>query len=132
MNNTLIREMDTTTIPTPLVESNDISTEAKHENGNESESAFPQAEPLVKMEEPPQKKLKTEEETPIEEDIPKFDGPPVHEMVGGSSVRKYLNQYVTPHLLEGLKYVAKDKPEDPLYELGQFLIKRSAELKQAK
>lgn len=57
--------------------------------------------------------------------------PPVHEMVGGSSVRQYLNKNVTPHLLEGLKLMAKSKPEDPLRELGEFLIARSEQLKKS-
>lgn len=56
--------------------------------------------------------------------------PPVHEMVGGSSVRQYLNRTLTQHLLEGLREVSKNKPEDPLRELGQFLITRSEELKK--
>lgn len=55
--------------------------------------------------------------------------PPVHEVVGGSSVRQYLNKHLTQHLLEGLVQVNKIKPEDPLRELGEFLIKRSEELK---
>lgn len=50
---------------------------------------------------------------------------PVHEAVGGSSVRKYLNKTLTVHLLDGLKEVGKQKPEDPLKWLGEFLIERS-------
>lgn len=56
-------------------------------------------------------------------------GPPVHEVVGGSSVRQYLNKHLTKHLLEGLNEVSARKPEDPLKELGEFLIRRSEELK---
>lgn len=87
-------------------------------------------EDLAKTEEPVIKKLKVEEEATHQE-IPKFDQPPVHEMVGGSSVRKYLNEKLTPHLLEGLNIIGKSKPEDPIYELGQFLLQRSADLKKA-
>lgn len=50
-------------------------------------------------------------------------------MVGGSSVRQYLNKHLTKHLLEGLKLTARNKPEDPLRELGEFLIERSKQLK---
>lgn len=54
--------------------------------------------------------------------------PPVHEVVGGSSMRQYLNKHLTQHLLEGLQEVSKEKPEDPLRKLGEFLIKRADEL----
>lgn len=55
--------------------------------------------------------------------------PPVHEMVGGSSVRQYLNKNLTQHLLEGLRLISQNKPEDPLKELGEFLISRSRQIK---
>lgn len=76
--------------------------------------------------EPVPKKPKTEAR-PAE--IPTFSEPPVHEMVGGSSVRRFLNEHLTEHLLEGLKHVSKTKPENPLYELGTFLIERSKTVK---
>ncbi|ABN66789.1 Set1C component SDC1 (Suppressor of CDC25 protein 1) [Scheffersomyces stipitis CBS 6054] len=60
------------------------------------------------------------------------DGPPVHEIVGGSSVRRYLNEHVTRHLLEGLKEVGSSKPEDPLQYLGEFLLQRAAEERSRK
>lgn len=53
--------------------------------------------------------------------------PPVHEIVGGSLVRQYLNKNLTAHLLAGLQKVAQAKPEDPLRFLGEFLIQRSNE-----
>lgn len=56
--------------------------------------------------------------------------PPVHEMVGGSSIRQYLNKNLTQHLLDGLRMVSQNKPEDPLKELGEFLILRSKQLKE--
>lgn len=62
---------------------------------------------------------------------PVHQGPPVHEAVGGSSVRRYLNEHLTLHLLEGLKMVSLKKPHDPLRELGEFLIARSNELRGA-
>ncbi|KAG7660327.1 uncharacterized protein J8A68_006164 [[Candida] subhashii] len=69
-----------------------------------------------------------------EQSIDNFDKsqkqPPMHEIVGGSSVRRYLNQYLTKHLLEGLKEVGQKKPQDPLEYLGKFLIERSQELKK--
>lgn len=75
--------------------------------------------------EQPAKRVKVEEdETPI----PNHSTPPVHEMVGGSSVRQYLNKHLTQHLLEGLRDVSKRQPQDPLRELGEFLVQRAKEL----
>lgn len=51
--------------------------------------------------------------------------PPFHEVVGGSSVRQYLNKHLTQHVLDGLRQVAHHKPENPLRVLGEFLIERS-------
>ncbi|PNS20874.1 hypothetical protein CAC42_2805 [Sphaceloma murrayae] len=46
----------------------------------------------------------------------------------GSPTRVYLNQNLTPHLLEGMKYLAAYEPEKPLKWLSEFLAKKSAEL----
>jgi COMPASS component SDC1 len=46
----------------------------------------------------------------------------------GSPARVYLNQKVTPHLLEGVKYLAVHEPEKPLQWLADFLRKKSEEL----
>jgi COMPASS component SDC1 len=43
-------------------------------------------------------------------------------------VRIYLNQKVTPHLLEGMKYLAVHEPEKPLKWLAEFLQKKSEEI----
>jgi COMPASS component SDC1 len=40
----------------------------------------------------------------------------------------YLNQNVTPHILEGMKYLAVYEPEKPLKWLSEFLEKRSKEV----
>lgn len=53
--------------------------------------------------------------------------PPVHEVVGGSSIRQYLNKSVSYDLLEGLRQLARLKPDDPLRWLGEYLIKASDE-----
>ncbi|KAK5141137.1 hypothetical protein LTR16_002657 [Cryomyces antarcticus] len=46
----------------------------------------------------------------------------------GSPTRVYLNQNVTPHLLEGMKYLAAHEPEKPLKWLSEFLAGKSAEV----
>lgn len=94
-------------------------------NGQSAGSVIPEKDTAeVKREEsPPAKKIKTEDNSTK-------NNAPVHEVVGGSSVRQYLNKHLTQHLLEGLKQIGKDKPEDPLRTLGEFLIQRSDELKK--
>ncbi|KAK9467275.1 Dpy-30 motif-domain-containing protein [Lipomyces arxii] len=44
---------------------------------------------------------------------------------GGAPTRRYLNDQVTPVLLEGMKLVAREQPENPLEVLGKFLLQRS-------
>ncbi|KAG8666005.1 COMPASS (complex proteins associated with Set1p) component [Fusarium poae] len=46
----------------------------------------------------------------------------------GDSARRYLNTKVTGVLLEGMKQLAKDQPNDPLRVLGDYLIQKSKEL----
>lgn len=55
----------------------------------------------------------------------------VVETIGGSSVRKYLNENVTKELLQGVRKVALERPENPLLFLGQYLIERSKNLETA-
>jgi COMPASS component SDC1 len=43
----------------------------------------------------------------------------------GATTRKWLNEHVTPSLLQGMRLLAKEKPEDPLRVLGEFLISKS-------
>lgn len=43
----------------------------------------------------------------------------------------YLNQNVTPHLLEAMKQLAMHEPEKPLLWLSEFLAKRSADVETA-
>lgn len=54
--------------------------------------------------------------------------PPERPNAHGAPTRVYLNQNVTPHLLEGMKYLAAYEPEKPLKWLSDFLAKRSAEI----
>ncbi|KAF2436366.1 hypothetical protein EJ08DRAFT_728896 [Tothia fuscella] len=54
--------------------------------------------------------------------------PPTQPNPHGSPTRVYLNQNVTPHLLEGIKYLAVYEPDKPLKWLAEFLEKRSKEV----
>ena len=51
--------------------------------------------------------------------------------VHGGPTRQYLNQNLTPHLLEGMKYLAVYEPEKPLLWLADFLRDRSKEVEGA-
>lgn len=73
----------------------------------------------------------SEENTPQPKKSKTANTPPVHEMVGGLSVRQYLNKNLTEHLLEGLREISRNQPDDPLRELGFLLIKKSDQLKLA-
>ncbi|RUO98914.1 Dpy-30 motif-domain-containing protein, partial [Jimgerdemannia flammicorona] len=42
-------------------------------------------------------------------------------------VRSYLDETVVPVLLEGMKVLVKERPENPLEYLGQYLINRAKE-----
>ena len=46
----------------------------------------------------------------------------------GGPTRQFLNQNITPHLLEGMKYLAVYEPEKPLLWLSEFLKDRSKEI----
>ncbi|WPH02479.1 Hypothetical protein R9X50_00534300 [Acrodontium crateriforme] len=46
----------------------------------------------------------------------------------GGPTRQYLNQHVTPHLLEGMKFLAAQEPDKPLQWLANFLMERSKEV----
>lgn len=54
----------------------------------------------------------------------KPDQPVAH----GGPTRQYLNQNVTPHLLEAMKHLAANEPKKPLLWLSEFLRDRSKEV----
>lgn len=115
-----------------LLESNNSS----NSNGNDTELTKKDAQsPSVKAEdEPPAKKQKVEvsPNASVEPDETIPLGAPVHEIVGGSSIRQYLNKHLTKYLLEGLREVGEKKPQDPLTHLGEFLVAKGKEMKDAK
>ncbi|CAH2449251.1 COMPASS component [Komagataella phaffii CBS 7435] len=52
------------------------------------------------------------------------------DIIGGSDVRKWLNKELTFELIEGIKQMAKERPQDCLEWLGQYLLTRSKERKE--
>jgi COMPASS component SDC1 len=59
---------------------------------------------------------------------PSVVAPPKLPNPHGAQARIYLNKNVTPHLLEGVKHLAMERPEQPLKWLAEFLAKRSEEV----
>ena len=53
---------------------------------------------------------------------------PTQPIPHGSPTRVYLNQHVTPYLLEAMKHLATNEPEKPLKFLSDFLATKSAEI----
>ncbi|KAF1997622.1 hypothetical protein P154DRAFT_622329 [Amniculicola lignicola CBS 123094] len=53
---------------------------------------------------------------------------PTYASPHGSSTRVYLNQNVTPYLLEGMKHLVTSEPEKPLKWLSEYLAMRSLEI----
>ncbi|CAN9343306.1 unnamed protein product [Alternaria alternata] len=53
---------------------------------------------------------------------------PTQPIPHGSPTRVYLNQHVTPHLLEAMKHLATTEPEKPLKWLSEFLAQKSREI----
>ncbi|OLL22010.1 Set1 complex component sdc1 [Neolecta irregularis DAH-3] len=47
-----------------------------------------------------------------------------NQVLEAAPVRSYLNQKVTPVLLDGMRILAKEQPPNPLERLGQYLIER--------
>ncbi|ODV89944.1 hypothetical protein CANCADRAFT_1675 [Tortispora caseinolytica NRRL Y-17796] len=56
---------------------------------------------------------------------PEVDMSKPNPAAGGAPVRRYLNAKVTPVLLEGMRKIAREQPENPLRSLGEYLIARS-------
>jgi len=59
---------------------------------------------------------------------PPAAAPPSQANPHGSPTRIFLNQNVTPYLLEGMKHLAVNEPEKPLKWLSEFLEKKSKEV----
>ncbi|GLB11883.1 COMPASS (complex proteins associated with Set1p) component [Aspergillus tubingensis] len=49
---------------------------------------------------------------------------------GGAPIRRYMNEKIVPHLLDGMTAVAKEQPPNPLRVLGEYLIQKSNEIEQ--
>ena len=59
---------------------------------------------------------------------PQSSSRPEKPVAHGGPTRQFLNQNITPHLLEGMKYLAVYEPEKPLLWLADFLKDRSKEV----
>ncbi|KAL4865648.1 hypothetical protein BDV12DRAFT_174292 [Aspergillus spectabilis] len=50
---------------------------------------------------------------------------------GGAPARVYMNEKIVPYLLEGMKSVTREQPQNPLRVLGEYLIQKSNEVEGA-
>ncbi|KAL8734180.1 MAG: hypothetical protein Q9166_001665 [cf. Caloplaca sp. 2 TL-2023] len=69
--------------------------------------------------------------TPIRNTNGNVDLPPTlpaKAAIHGAPARRYLNEKVTGVLLEGMKRLAVEQPEDPLRVLSEFLLQRSKDI----
>ena len=53
------------------------------------------------------------------------------ENIKGAPARQYLNEFVTPYLLDAMKKLVKARPEKPLEWLGKYLIEESTRIQNA-
>ncbi|KAI1006930.1 hypothetical protein K3495_g1295 [Podosphaera aphanis] len=53
---------------------------------------------------------------------------PAEAPLHGAPTRRYLNENITGVLLEGMKMLVKERPQNPLRALGEYLIERSNEV----
>ncbi|KAJ4345691.1 uncharacterized protein N0V89_011826 [Didymosphaeria variabile] len=96
----------------------------------------PQAQPppVQQQQQPAQPALSAPSPAPApasSRNSPHPSGPaqiPVHATLHGAPTRQYLNQHVTPHLLEAMKHLVTEEPEKPLEFLSKWLAQKSAEL----
>lgn len=61
-------------------------------------------------------------------ELKKYDGPVKKSRVDFSTLptRQYLDQTVVPILLQGLSFLAKERPQDPIPALANYLLKHKA------
>ncbi|TKA72204.1 hypothetical protein B0A55_06965 [Friedmanniomyces simplex] len=94
----------------------------------------PQPPPQPENLQPPVDRLPTAAAPPASQPTTRASSipppPPVRTqpVAHGGPTRQFLNQHITPHLLEGMKYVAMQEPDKPLLWLSEFLRDRSKEV----
>ena len=47
-------------------------------------------------------------------------------------IRQYLDKHIMPSLLEALEQLTKDKPEDPIQYIGEYLLREENKLQLGK
>jgi len=65
----------------------------------------------------------------VEEKVKEEKKPQNNENLNSLSIRSYLDQNVVPVLLQGMAEVAKERPENPIEFLANYLLKHSNENK---
>lgn len=52
------------------------------------------------------------------------------QVIGGAPLRQWINNEITPFLLEGMRLVSKERPAEPLKFLGEYLLKEHEKKQQ--
>lgn len=116
------------TTPEPATEAAEeepvaASSEEPKESLPSESAAIPETtteEATAEKAEPVKEASQAKEETASVAKKPRVD-------LGGLPTRQYLDQTVVPILLQGLSWLAKTRPEDPITELSKYLIEHKAE-----
>jgi len=82
----------------------------------------PYQQPVTKSVQHPQSQPRAAHSHPSPTPAPPNQIPP-----GGAPARRYLNEHVTPTLLDGMKMLAREQPKEPLLALAKFLEERHQE-----
>jgi hypothetical protein len=70
-------------------------------------------------------------QTPVAQKQPSPTPTPANQIPpGGAPARRFLNDNVTPALLEGMKMLAREQPKEPLLALAKFLEEKHQELQK--
>jgi COMPASS component SDC1 len=85
----------------------------------------PQTRPTAPPPQPQPQPVAQKQLSPTPNATPANQIPP-----GGAPARRFLNDNVTPALLEGMKMLAREQPKEPLLALARFLEERHKELEQ--
>ncbi|KIW07615.1 uncharacterized protein PV09_01565 [Verruconis gallopava] len=110
--------------PVPTVNGGGLDVEMKDEAGQEPHPSTIPSAPVNQTTSRPHTPAARGSPHPA----PPVTVPPSQPNPHGSPVRVYLNQKVTPYLLEGMKQLAIEEPEKPLKWLAEYLERKSREV----
>ena len=57
------------------------------------------------------------------------DGPDDESVNPNLPIRQYMDTHIMPSLIEALEKLTKDKPEDPIQYIGEYLLREDENVK---